>query len=40
VKHDFPADGVKLTVLRVWKIRSFFRDPDGHLLEMSESKHA
>ena len=23
-----------------WEIRCFFRDPDGHLLEISESKHA
>jgi catechol 2,3-dioxygenase-like lactoylglutathione lyase family enzyme len=23
-----------------WEIRAFFRDPDGHLLEVSEAKSA
>jgi catechol 2,3-dioxygenase-like lactoylglutathione lyase family enzyme len=45
---DFPAEGMELTHLLVvrdaerskafyrWEVRGFFRDPDGHLLEISE----
>jgi catechol 2,3-dioxygenase-like lactoylglutathione lyase family enzyme len=32
---SFPADGTELTHL---EIRAFFRDPDGHLFEISESR--
>jgi catechol 2,3-dioxygenase-like lactoylglutathione lyase family enzyme len=34
------AEFLTLPAASAWEVRCFFRDPDGHLLELSETKSA